>query len=250
MSITCRFRTEYRGWTSARALGALDDLFASEVAADRVAAIIIEPQLGEGGFVPAPPDFLRALRNLTRRHGIVLILDEIQSGFGRTGRMFGYEHAGIEPDLVTMAKGLAGGLPLAAVVGTATMMDAPGPGGLGGTYAGNALSCAAALAVLDIFEQEDLVTRGAALGATLRAGLLRLAERDCAHRRRPRPRRDARDRTRHRSGHARAGRGPGAAGRLIARANSACSCSNAARTRTSCGCSRRSSPRQTTRLRR
>ena len=156
----------------------MDDLFASEVSADRIAAIIIEPQQGEGGFVPAPLGFLRALRDLTRRHGIVLILDEIQSGFGRTGRMFGYEHAGIEPDLVTMAKGLAGGLPLAAVVGTAAMMDAPGPGGLGGTYAGNALSCAAALAVLDIFEQEDLVARAAALGATLRTGLTQLAERD------------------------------------------------------------------------
>jgi 4-aminobutyrate aminotransferase/(S)-3-amino-2-methylpropionate transaminase len=142
-----------------------------------VAAVIIEPQLGEGGFVPAPAAFLRALRDLTRRHGIVLILDEIQSGFGRTGKLFGYEHAGIEPDLVTMAKGLAGGLPLAAVVGTAEMMDAPGPGGLGGTYGGNPLACAAALAVLDIFETENLVARAAALGDQLRAGLEALAAR-------------------------------------------------------------------------
>ena len=171
------FPYEYRGWTTARALGDLDELFATRVTPDRVAAIIIEPQLGEGGFIPAPPDFLRALRALTLRHGIVLIADEIQSGFGRTGRMFAYEHVGIEPDLVAMAKSLGGGLPLAAVVGTAEIMDAPAPGGLGGTYGGNPLACAAALAVLDIFESEDLVAKGARIGDDLRAGLLRLQQR-------------------------------------------------------------------------
>jgi 4-aminobutyrate aminotransferase/(S)-3-amino-2-methylpropionate transaminase len=171
---------EYHGWTSARAVEALNELFATRIPPDQVAAVIIEPQLGEGGFVPAPPDFLRVLRDLTRRHGIVLVLDEIQSGFGRTGRMFGYEHAGIEPDIVVMAKGLAGGLPLAAVVGTAALMDAPAPGGLGGTYAGNALSCAAALAVLQVFEREGLVGRAAAIGRQLRDGLLALQQRDPA----------------------------------------------------------------------
>ena len=171
------FPYEYQGWTSARAVEALNELLATRIPPDQVAAIIIEPQLGEGGFVPAPPDFLRVLRDLTRRHGIVLILDEIQSGFGRTGRMFAYEHAGIEPDLVVMAKGLAGGLPLAAVVGTAGIMDAPAPGGLGGTYAGNALSCAAALAVLEIFEREHLVSRAAEIGRQLRCGLVELQQR-------------------------------------------------------------------------
>ena len=171
------FPYEYQGWTSARAVEALNELLATRIPPDQVAAIIIEPQLGEGGFVPAPPDFLRVLRDLTRRHGIVLILDEIQSGFGRTGRMFAYEHAGIEPDLVVMAKGLAGGLPLAAVVGTAEIMDAPAPGGLGGTYAGNALSCAAALAVLEIFEREHLVSRAAEIGRQLRCGLVELQQR-------------------------------------------------------------------------
>ena len=165
---------EYRGWTAERALAELDELFATRVTPDRVAAIIIEPQLGEGGFIPAPPSFMRALRDRTRRHGIVFIADEIQSGFGRTGRMFAYEHSGIEPDLVAMAKSLSGGTPLAAVVGTADIMDAPAPGGLGGTYGGNPLACAAALAVLDIFESEGLVDKAARLGQQLRAGLEQL----------------------------------------------------------------------------
>ena len=174
------FPDEYRGWTTAKALTGLEELFLTRIPANQVAAIIIEPQLGEGGFVPAPAEFLRELRALTRRHGIVLIVDEIQSGFGRTGRMFAYEHAGIEPDLVTMAKSLAGGLPLAAVVGTAEIMDAPAPGGLGGTYGGNPLACAAALAVLDVFEEEGLVARGATIGALLRDGLDELRDRVAA----------------------------------------------------------------------
>jgi 4-aminobutyrate aminotransferase/(S)-3-amino-2-methylpropionate transaminase len=164
---------EYHGWSTERALSALDQLFESEVAPDRVAAIIIEPVLGEGGFVPAPINYLQELRRIATRHGIVLICDEIQSGYGRTGKMFAIEHADVEPDIITIAKSLAAGLPLAAVVGRADIMDAPGPGGLGGTYAGNPLACAAALAVLDIFEEERLLERAVAIGlrveATLRA---------------------------------------------------------------------------------
>jgi 4-aminobutyrate aminotransferase/(S)-3-amino-2-methylpropionate transaminase len=165
------FPNPYRGIGTEAALAALDDLFATEVAPERVAAILVEPVQGDGGFLPAPPAFLQALRQVTRRHGMVLILDEIQTGFGRTGRLFGFEHAGIRPDLVTVAKSLAGGLPLSGVVGRAAMMDAPAPGGLGGTYGGNGLACAAALAVLDAFEQDGLLERAQALGTALRGRL-------------------------------------------------------------------------------
>lgn len=165
------FPNPYRGITAAMSLAALEELFATEVMPDRVAAILVEPVQGDGGFLPAPADFLRALHALARRHGIVLILDEIQSGFGRTGRMFAFEHAGIAPDLVTVAKSLAGGLPLSGVVGRAEIMDAPAPGGLGGTYGGNPLACAAALAVLDAFEQDQLLARGRILGERLNAAL-------------------------------------------------------------------------------
>jgi len=168
------FPDEYHGWTTEAAMAELQEMFATRVAPDRVAAIVIEPQLGEGGFVPAPAAFLQQLRALTERHGIVFIADEVQTGFGRTGRMFGYQHAGIEPDLVVMAKSLAAGLPLSAVVGASTIMDAPLPGGLGGTYAGNPLACAAALAVLDVFESERLVEQAEARGAQMRDGLMRL----------------------------------------------------------------------------
>ena len=171
------FPDEYHGWTTERAVDGLQQLFSSQVAPHDVAAVIIEPQLGEGGFIPAPPEFLRQLRALTTRHGIVFIADEVQSGFGRTGTMFGYEHAGIEPDLVALAKSLAGGFPLSAVVGKAEIMDAPLAGGLGGTYGGNPLSCAAALAVLDVFESERLVERAATLGVQLQEGLRRLQDR-------------------------------------------------------------------------
>ncbi|AVU77461.1 MULTISPECIES: 4-aminobutyrate--2-oxoglutarate transaminase [Pseudomonas] len=167
----------YRGVTSEMALQALDELLATQVAPERVAAIIIEPVQGDGGFLSAPVEFLQSLRALTEKHGIVLILDEIQTGFGRTGKWFGFQHAGIQPDLVTVAKSLAGGLPLSGVVGKAEIMDAPLPGGLGGTYGGNALSCAAALAVIDAYEQEHLLARGEALGERLRQGLLRLQTR-------------------------------------------------------------------------
>jgi 4-aminobutyrate aminotransferase / (S)-3-amino-2-methylpropionate transaminase / 5-aminovalerate transaminase len=167
----------YRGTSVEDALRGLEELFATEVTPDRVAAILIEPVQGDGGFLPAPAMFLRALREITQRHGIVLILDEIQTGFGRTGTMFGYQQAGIEPDLVTVAKSLAGGLPLSAVIGRADVMDAPLPGGLGGTYGGNALACAAALGVLDAFEQDGLLEQGRAIGAALEAGLQRLWQR-------------------------------------------------------------------------
>lgn len=168
----------YRGMTTEKSLAALQEVFDTEIAPDRVAAIIIEAVQGDGGFLPAPPTFLKALREITERHGIVLIADEIQTGFGRTGKMFGFEHADIQPDLVTVAKSLAGGLPLSGVTGRAEIMDAPAPGGLGGTYGGNALACAAALAVLDAFGEEGLLDRSAALGARLHAGLKALQAKD------------------------------------------------------------------------
>jgi 4-aminobutyrate aminotransferase / (S)-3-amino-2-methylpropionate transaminase / 5-aminovalerate transaminase len=165
------FPYEYRGIGTAEALAALQYLFDSRIAPAQVAAIIVEPQLGEGGFVPAPVDFLREVRRLCTAHGIVFIADEIQTGFGRTGRMFAYEHYGIEPDLVTLAKSLGGGLPLSAVVGKASIMDAPAVGGLGGTYAGNPVACAAALAVLDVFEEEHVLEQAQRQAETTRAAL-------------------------------------------------------------------------------
>jgi len=161
------FPYAYRGWTTDAALAQLDDLFASLVAPERVAAIIIEPVLGEGGFVPAPFDFLRALRELTERHGILLIADEIQTGFGRTGKFFAIEHSGVTPDLITVAKSLAAGFPLSAVVGRAEVMDAPAPGGLGGTFAGNPIACAAGLAVMDVMRDERLPQRAERIGSVI-----------------------------------------------------------------------------------
>lgn len=143
---------------------ALERLLADEVPVGSVAAVVIEPVQGEGGFVVAPPPFLQALRALCDREGIVLVADEIQTGFGRTGKMFAVEHAGIEPDLYTLAKSLAAGLPLGAVVGRADIMDAPGPGGIGGTYGGNPVACAAALAVLDLFADGSLLRRSSEIG--------------------------------------------------------------------------------------
>jgi 4-aminobutyrate aminotransferase/(S)-3-amino-2-methylpropionate transaminase len=165
------FPYAYRGWDSERALAALDDLFHTDITPDRVAGIIIEPVLGEGGFVPAPPEFLHALRRITQDHGIVFIADEIQSGFGRTGKLFAVEHCGVAPDLITIAKSMAGGIPLAGVIGRADLMDAPAPGGLGGTFAGNPIACAAGLAVLDIFEQEKLLERAQHVGEHLQSRL-------------------------------------------------------------------------------
>jgi 4-aminobutyrate aminotransferase/(S)-3-amino-2-methylpropionate transaminase len=154
----------YRGVTSDDSLAAIDHLFKEDIEPGRVAAIVVEPVLGEGGYVPAPPEFLVALRDLCDRHGIVLVADEVQTGFARTGRWFAVEHASVEPDLVCMAKSLAGGFPLSAVTGKTEIMDAPGPGGLGGTYGASPLSCAAALAVIDGIESEGLAERAQAIG--------------------------------------------------------------------------------------
>jgi 4-aminobutyrate aminotransferase/(S)-3-amino-2-methylpropionate transaminase len=142
----------------------LEDTFKRVVANEEVAAVIAEPVLGEGGFIAPPPDYFNVLIELCHKHGILFIADEVQSGFGRTGALFASERYGIEPDLIVTAKSLGGGLPLAGVTGRAEIMDAPGPGGLGGTFAGNPLSCAAALAVLDLFEGGDLLARADELG--------------------------------------------------------------------------------------
>src|SRR5437667_2698062 len=142
----------------------LEDTFKRVVAAEEVPAVIAEPVLGEGGFVIPPKEFFGILIDICHRHGVLFIADEVQSGFGRTGKLFASEHYGIQPDIFVTAKSLGGGLPLAAVTGRAEIMDAPGPGGLGGTFAGNPLSCAAALAVLDLFERENLLERANELG--------------------------------------------------------------------------------------
>jgi 4-aminobutyrate aminotransferase/(S)-3-amino-2-methylpropionate transaminase len=143
----------------------LEDTFKRVVASEDVAAMIAEPVLGEGGFVTPPPEFFRMIMDICHKHGVLFIADEVQSGFGRTGKMFASEYYGIEPDIVVTAKSLGGGLPLGAVTGRAEIMDAPGIGGLGGTFAGNPLSCAAANAVLDVFERDDLLARANAMGA-------------------------------------------------------------------------------------
>jgi 4-aminobutyrate aminotransferase / (S)-3-amino-2-methylpropionate transaminase / 5-aminovalerate transaminase len=154
----------YHGVTVEDSLAALEQLFKADVDPARVAAVIIEPVLGEGGFYAAPPELLRRLRSICDAHGIVLIADEIQSGFGRTGCMFAIEHSGVEPDLITIAKSVAGGVPLSAVIGKAEIMDAPPPGGLGGTYAGSPLGCAAGLAVLEVMREEQLLKRAQEIG--------------------------------------------------------------------------------------
>jgi 4-aminobutyrate aminotransferase/(S)-3-amino-2-methylpropionate transaminase len=172
------FPIAYHGVSVQQSLDALDHVFKFDIEPARVAAIIVEPVLGEGGFYIAPPEFLQSLRTICDAHGIVLVVDEIQTGFARTGRMFAVEHAGIEPDLVTMAKSLAGGFPLAAVVGKASIMDAPLPGGLGGTYAGSPIACAAALAVLEVIEEEQLCARADAMGLQM-VTALRAAQKSC-----------------------------------------------------------------------
>lgn len=170
------FPIECHGITVAQSLKAVENLFKVDIAPEDTAAIIVEPVQGEGGFYQAPPEFLQALRKLCDQHGIMLIADEIQTGFGRTGKMFSTEYAGVEPDLMTMAKGIAGGFPIAAVVGKAEVMDAPNPGGLGGTYGGSPVACAAALAVLKVIEEEGLVSRSAQIGATFNRRLTALKE--------------------------------------------------------------------------
>ena len=157
------------------AMASLESVFKNDVEASRVAAIIIEPVQGEGGFNVAPAEFLQRLRAVCDQHGILLIADEIQTGAGRTGTWFAIEQSGVAPDMITMAKSMAGGFPISAVVGRAEVMDAPAPGGLGGTYAGSPVACAAALAVLDVFAKENLLERSRRLGEHLRSRLAALA---------------------------------------------------------------------------
>lgn len=170
------FPIPYHGITQDDALSALDTLFKVDIAADDVAAIIIEPVQGEGGFYPASASFMQALRELCDEHGIVLIVDEIQTGFGRTGKFFAAEYSGIEPDLITVAKGIAGGFPLAAVVGKREIIDAPMAGGLGGTYGASPVACAAALAVIDVIENEKLVEAANRIGGVFNERLLTLQQ--------------------------------------------------------------------------
>lgn len=165
------FPVELHGVSTKDALGALTKLFKADLDPSRVAAIIFEPVQGEGGFYPAPAELVRGLRSLCDEHGIVLIADEVQTGFARTGHLFAMDGYSVSPDITTMAKGLAGGLPLAAVTGRADIMDAAAPGGLGGTYGGNPLGIAAAHAVLDIIEDEDLCSRANELGSRLKQRL-------------------------------------------------------------------------------
>jgi 4-aminobutyrate aminotransferase/(S)-3-amino-2-methylpropionate transaminase len=162
------FPNEYRGPSSDEALDALERALVTQIAAETVAAIVLEPVQGEGGFVVAPPEFVQGVRRLCDEHGIVFVVDEVQTGFGRTGRMFGIEHYDVEPDLITIAKSIAAGLPLSGVLGKAEIMDAPGDSAIGGTYVGNPVAQAAALAVLDVFEEEGLNDRSAAIGEHIR----------------------------------------------------------------------------------
>jgi 4-aminobutyrate aminotransferase/(S)-3-amino-2-methylpropionate transaminase len=171
------FPNEYRGVTSDDALAALERAFATLVAVENVAAIVLEPVQGEAGFIVAPQEFVAGVRAICDRHGIVLIVDEVQTGFGRTGRMFAIEHYGVEPDLMTVAKSIAAGLPLSGVLGKAEIMDAPGDSAVGGTFVGNPVAQAAALAVLDVFEEEGLVERAERIGETIRGRMLAWQER-------------------------------------------------------------------------
>lgn len=163
------YAQDYRGPSAAHALRALERALITKVAPAEVAAIVVEPIQGEGGFVPAPKEFIAGLRRLCDQHGIVLVTDEVQSGFGRTGAMFAIEHYGVEPDLIVIAKALAAGLPLSGVIGKAEIMDAPHEGAIGGTYIGNPVALAAANAVLDVIEEEGLVARARELGGIIEA---------------------------------------------------------------------------------
>ncbi|MCB1862790.1 MAG: 4-aminobutyrate--2-oxoglutarate transaminase [Gammaproteobacteria bacterium] len=171
------FPIDLHGISVEQSLAAVQSIFKTDVEPERVAAIIIEPVQGEGGFYTAPFDFLQSLRALCDQHGILLIADEVQAGAGRTGKMFAMEHSGVVPDLTTLAKSIAGGFPISAVVGRADIMDSVGPGGLGGTYAGSPLGCAAALAVLDVFEQEGIFERSLTLGEHISGRLRQMAKR-------------------------------------------------------------------------
>ena len=163
------FANDYRGPSAEEALAALERALITQVAAETVAAIVIEPVQGEGGFVVAPKAFLEGVRRICDEHGIVMVVDEVQTGFGRTGKLFAIEHYGIEPDLITVAKSIAAGLPLSGVIGKAEIMDAPGDSAIGGTYVGNPVAQAAALAVLDVIEEEGVCERAAQVGETIRA---------------------------------------------------------------------------------
>jgi 4-aminobutyrate aminotransferase / (S)-3-amino-2-methylpropionate transaminase / 5-aminovalerate transaminase len=174
------FPDEYRGITGDAALEALERALSTQVAAETVAAIVVEPVQGEGGFIPASQEFMEGLRTVCDREGILLVVDEVQTGFGRTGRMFAIEHYGIEPDLMTVAKSIAGGLPLSGVVGKAEIMDSLWDGAVGGTYVGNPVALAAAVAVLDVFEEEGLLERAQRIGDTVRARMLAWQERFAA----------------------------------------------------------------------
>jgi 4-aminobutyrate aminotransferase / (S)-3-amino-2-methylpropionate transaminase / 5-aminovalerate transaminase len=166
------FANDYRGPDARTALEALERTLVTQVAAETVAAIVVEPVQGEGGFVVAPPDFMEGIRRICDDNGIVMVVDEVQTGFGRTGKLFAIEHYDVEPDLITIAKSIAAGLPLSGVLGRAEIMDAPGPGAIGGTYVGNPVAQAAALAVLDVIDEEGVVARGAAIGETIRARMM------------------------------------------------------------------------------
>jgi 4-aminobutyrate aminotransferase/(S)-3-amino-2-methylpropionate transaminase len=166
------FPNDFRGPGAETALATLERMLATHVSADHVAAIVFEPQQGEGGFIPAPPLFVEGLRALCDEHGIVLVADEVQTGFGRTGRMFAMEHFDVEADLIVLAKSIAGGLPLSGLLGRAAIMDDAHEGAIGGTFIGNPVALAAAGAVLDVFEEEELVARAVTIGDTMRSRML------------------------------------------------------------------------------
>ncbi|HUW80571.1 MAG TPA: 4-aminobutyrate--2-oxoglutarate transaminase [Acidocella sp.] len=166
------------GVTVQDSLRAIDMLFRADIEPERTAAIVLEAVQGEGGFIQAPTELLEALRKLCDQHGILLVVDEVQTGFARTGKMFGIEHSSVKPDIITVAKSLAGGFPLSGVIGRAEIMDAAEPGGLGGTYAGSPLACAAALAVLDVIEEEKLIERANHIGAKMKSRLEAISRRN------------------------------------------------------------------------
>jgi len=175
-----RFPNAVHGISVADALESVETILKNDIEASRVAAFILEPVQGEGGFYVAPNEFVEGLKRIAERHGILLIADEVQTGAGRTGTWFACEQWTVAPDLITTAKSMAGGFPISGVIGRADVMDAPGPGGLGGTYAGSPVGCAAALAVLDVFEKEKLLDRSKAVGSRLTAGLNLIAQREPA----------------------------------------------------------------------
>lgn len=176
-----RYPNALHGVSVQDAMDSIQSLFKNDVEPERVAAIILEPVQGEGGFYVAPPEFAQALRQLCDEHGIVLIADEVQTGAGRTGTWLACEQWGVEPDVITMAKSMAGGMPLSAIIGRACIMDAPAVGGLGGTYAGNPMACASALAVLEVFETENLLARSQNIGQQLHTHLRSLQQKYPSH---------------------------------------------------------------------